>query len=327
MRWVKDQKVEANLRRLGIDFDCEKIEIASVDLEEGLRRQARLIGKLNDDYVLQLGIAMQSESAAFPMTILQRPPRGKLWPWSGNHRLAAFTLTFPNETVIEAYTVKLADPVMLDVLPRIVNAWESGLGFSREERILNAKWLIEHHSMPTQEAADLLGIKPEWIITTRRAEEVRSKVLSLGPKVQTLPKSLLISLSPLSDNSNVLKAIVRLLLDEKMKGRDAEQLIRDVRSRNTENQQISEIARWEKLMADRKEAASPRKSANNKPAKVLSTPLVRQNFLSKLISIAKILERCDTIEKLQCSDPASKETLLREWRRIEKVMTKIVQGV
>ncbi len=323
-RWVKDAKVEANLRALGVSHEVEHVALADVDLPEGLRRQARMVGHLNTEYVLQLAVAMGQEAAAFPMTILQRPPRGKLWPWSGNHRLAAFALAFPEAVGIDCYVVKVSDPVMVDVLPRVVNSWESGLGFSKEERVYNAKWLVEHHSMRVEEAAKLLGIKPEWIVTTRRAEEVRAKLSGLGAKAAKLPKSVLIKMSPLQGNTNVLNQAARVIIDCGIRGKDADQLIDDVKSRSTELQQLAEVGRWEKMYADRN-GARPKGRAVTEQAEKVRAPVVRENFIGKLTMLAKILERCDTIEKLQCTDPVSQDTVLRLWLKVNAAMTKVVQ--
>jgi hypothetical protein len=56
MRWLKDPKVEANLRRLGIKFEIETgILMLNIDREEGMRRQVRLAGKLTDDVITPKG--------------------------------------------------------------------------------------------------------------------------------------------------------------------------------------------------------------------------------------------------------------------------------
>ncbi len=314
---MKDQKVEANLRALGIPFEIEHIQVADIDLEEGLRRQTRLLGKLNQDYAVQLATAMSLPEAAFPMTILQKPPRGKLWPWSGNHRLAGFTLAWPDEPVIEAYTLTLKDPVKMDILPRIVNAWESGLGFSKEEKIINARWLVDHHSMPTQEAANMLGIPVKWLQRAKAAEDIRKDLIDLGPKANGIARTVLIQMGPLADNLNVLKAAGKILTTFNIKGKEAEHLLADVKLQRTELQQMSELARWEKILNDR---CKPRQKA---PIKLSHG--VRDQFIRHLTGLAKILTKCKTIEQLQCTDPADKDIVARNWIAITAVMNAMAQ--
>jgi hypothetical protein len=321
MRWVKDQKVEANLRALGIPFEVERVERKDIDVKEGLRRQTRLIGRLNDDAVIQMACAMGQPEAAFPMVILQKPPRALYWPWSGNHRLAAWELAFPEDTSLEAYVVCLKDTRMMDVLPRIVNAWESTLGFSKEEKIANARYLVEHHSMSVEEAANLLGIKPGWVVVARRAEDVRARIGDLpGVKTNGIPSSTLVKLSPLSDNLNVLRATARTLCTRNVKGDEARRLIADVQTGKTELQQLAELGRWEKLLEERDK---PRPKTK---AKITFRSPVRDSFLRHLSALAKMLEKHNTLEKLQCTDASDRDMIARSWIGILTVMDTLARG-
>lgn len=323
-KWVKDQKVEANLRALGIPFSIERVKLADVDLQAGLRNQARLVGKLNDEYVLQLGVQMAVSGAAFPMTILQKFPHGKSHiPESGNHRLAAFTLTFPEQTEIEAYVIHLTDPRMLDILPRVVNAWESGLGFSKEEKIINARWLVEHHSMTQAEAATLLGIKYEWLVVAKRVEDVRKELMELGPRASSIPQSTLLKMAPLADNVNVLKAVARMMTVHGIVGDDAKHMIADVKRGKTEAQQMAEIARWEQVAVERNR---PKEKRIKKSQTVRLSRVVRDSFIKYLTGLARVLDKADTLEKLQCTDPADKELIVRHWPAIVRVMNAVLKG-
>jgi len=310
------------MRSLGVPMEVEKVQVADIDLNEGLKRQARLLGKLNDDYVLQMAVAMEQLDAAFPMVILQKPPRGKLWPWSGNHRLASFCLACPNETFIDAYVISLKDPVMMDILPRVVNAWESGLGFSKEEKIANARWLMEQHSMTADEAAKMFGLKVDWLFVARRAETVRDYIKDV-PKSDKIAKSTIIKMAPLAANTNVLKATANVLCKYGITGEDAILLITDVKNHSTELQQMAELGRWEKLIEERNRP-------KDKPKKTQSVHLsagVRTAFVRHLTGLSKILAKANTREKLQCTDPADWSVVEKNWLEVSKVMTKVMEGV
>src|SRR4051812_42750482 len=95
MRFVKDDKVERWLRAKKIPYDFERVRYGDVDWAEGMRRQARMLGSIDPNAALTMAIDMAKPDAAFPAVVLQKPPKGRLWPWSGNHRGAAYEIAFP----------------------------------------------------------------------------------------------------------------------------------------------------------------------------------------------------------------------------------------
>ena len=178
MKWVKHPVVEQNLRNLGIKFEVEAgIPLSAIDLEEGKRRQVRMASTLNSDTVLRYASKME-EDTAWNMVVLQKEKK-RYWPWSGNHRLSAFELAGVSE-YLDAYVVELTDPVMIDLLPRLVNTWEAVEGMSKDEAILNARFMHEKHRISVAEAAKVFGIKPEAIYKSARAEESRKKLESFS---------------------------------------------------------------------------------------------------------------------------------------------------
>lgn len=318
-RWVKDIKVEANLRAMGVPFEIQTgISLTKVDLEEGIKRQKRLINKLNEDAVLAMAIDMAKPDAAFPMPILQKPPHGNMWPWSGNHRLASFTFAFPEATTIDAYLVTVKDPVMLDLLPRVVNAWESQLGFSKEEKVANALWMVENHSMPAAEAAQLFGVKVDWLWRTSNQEETKQVIQDI-PGTEKLTKSVLFSLHPLISNTNVVRSLARLLVTHAVKNNEANHIIADVKKQRTENQMLGELARWERIFISRNEPKKREKGS------VSMTRTVRGVFLRNITGLAKVLEGKDSLTKLQITDPADIDVMKRAWATIRWAMGKIDQ--
>lgn len=313
MRWIKDQKVESKNRSLGIPFEVEKVPIKKMDLAEGLRRQARMIQKLDDNTVLILAQDMLKPEAAFPYCVFQKPPHGALmWPWSGNHRMAAFSLAFPEVEEVDAYVVCIKDPVMMDLYPRSINALESPLGFGKEERVAHARWMMDQHSISAKEVAEHFGIKVEWLYRANQVEEVRRIVADI-PKANGLAMSLLTKLGPIN-NTNVMKATARLLCDYGVKGNEALQVIADIRQHSNELQMMSELGRWERILETRK---VPKKRVKGAPEFSRS---VRENFLRHLTGLAKLLEKHNTQERLQLTDPVDLSTAERAWVFIQKVM-------
>ena len=72
-RWVKAPATEANMRRLGIAYEVKTVQMSQIDLAEGLRRQARLIGKLDQDYAIPSCGSWVSAYEGFCCFHFQRP--------------------------------------------------------------------------------------------------------------------------------------------------------------------------------------------------------------------------------------------------------------
>lgn len=321
MKWVKDQKCEPFMRKLGIKFETETVQLSNIDPQEGLRRQARLIGKLNEVAVDTMAIQMLDEDAAFPMIILQKPPHGKMWVWSGNHRLRAFGEAWPAEKTIEAYVTCISDPVTIDMFPRGINCLESSIGFSHEERLANAVWMMEHHSVPAKEAGEFFGVKTEAIYSGRRAEQIKAELNQFGIKTNGMPKSTLNKLATESDNKNVLRASARVVAEYDLKGDEVARFIQDVKGEKTEGAKLVQIDKWAALLEERRKPKTGRKIVR----KVRVETPIRERFLKDITDLAKVLEKYDTLEKLQCTDPADREILAKHWPMILHVMTKIAK--
>ena len=317
MRWVKDPKVEANLRTLDVKFVIEaNIPLKTIDREEGMRRQTRLCGKLMDDVALRYGLAMEQPDAAFPMTILQREKK-RLWPWSGNHRLAGAELASIEH--IDAYVVEVFDPVMSDLLPRLVNTWEAVVGQSREEAIINARFMIEKHRMAPADAARMFGFKsPSPLYVHARAESAKKELANMGVPSNRFAQSILDDLHTLNANKIVFKATGTLIHARKVKGREAEQIIKDVRSQGTELQQLRELGRWEEVLKQREAPTKPSIRAVKQGNRSL--------ILELLGRLARYAEKNKTLAQFQLTDEADLATARKHWRIItstfESTLTK-----
>lgn len=329
-RFVKDQKVEANLKAMGIAFEVANVPKEKIDFPEGLRRQARLINGLNQDYVIQLSLKMAEKEAAFPFIILHKPPHGKFWPVSGNHRAAAWELAFPDETNIDAYIITIKDPVMMDVFPRVVNVWESGIGFSREEKVMNARWCIEHHSMPVAEAATLFGVKQNWIYRANAAAEAKRIVADIRG-ASGLSNSLLGMLHTLGD-PDVIRAVAQTLISYDAGHVEKLAVLADVKAKETSAERLKEVKRWNKIFTERQEqppekvtptsttvnGKATEQTQKKTPERVLFRRQVRADFLRLVTGLAKMLEDHSTLEKLQITDPADMMIAEKAWKTIRE---------
>ncbi len=315
VKWVKDPKVESNLRRLGIKFEIVTgIPLSTIDREEGLRRQVRLSGRLMDDVVLKYAIAMEDEQAAFPMVILQREKR-RLWPWSGNHRLGSAEMV--NVQHVDAYCVEVFDPVMMDLLPRLVNTWEAVVGMSREESIINAKFMVDKHGMSVAEACKLFGVKDKAVYSYGRAEEMKSKIQNIGVPVNGFAKSTLDDMHRIK-NLNALRETASLLHKHKLKGNEAKNVIEDVIKRDTESLQLEEINRWSKALIERNK---PKKKST---VKLPHKEVKRERLFRLLTGLARFLESNKSVTQAQVSDPAHLQVVKTQWKTIQTGMVHLL---
>lgn len=233
---------------MGVSFEVERIKIDEIDREESLNRQVRLGKKLNDDIVTSYAIAMESPDAVWPYCIVNRHKK-QIFLWSGNHRIAAADLI--GETEVDAYVVNVTDPRLQDIIPRLVNAMESPIGQKREESLVHAQWMIENHGMEPKDAAQLLGLRYEWIIQHMRGESIGNIVREEGVDSSVFPKSLLMRMAPLVNNRVVLRETAKFLKKHKVKGDEANRLVDDIKRTSTEAEASREIARWQKVFDDR----------------------------------------------------------------------------
>lgn len=323
LRWLKDPKAENNLRGLGIRFEVVTgIALSNIDRQEGMRRQVRLGGKLTETTVFTYATAMEKDGAAFPMPILQKERR-VYWPWSGNHRLASYDLSDTEEPkTVDAYVVEVHDPVMQDLLPRLVNTWEAVVGMSREEAVINARYMVDRHSMGVTEAAKLFGVRPEQIYRHGVIEEMKKRVASLGVPTNGFASIQLEKMHTIS-NLNALRGVAALLHENKVKGEEALAIINDVRKASTEAQQLSELDKWKKVYTDRKKVL---KDKAKKATVKLPHKQVQRDRLIKLITGLKVFAEVNkTLTQAQLTDPADQKLLLEAWKVIHPWFINIIQ--
>lgn len=321
MKWLKDPKVEANLfRPLGIKFEVETIPLSCIDLNEGLRHQVRLAGKLNDDVTSRYWEAMEKPDAAFPMTVLQKEKK-RYWPWSGNHRLAA--ASFAGLEMVDAYVVEIHEPVMQDLFPRKVNLIEAVVGMTTEEAIINARFMVEKHRMSVVDAAKEFGLKKEQVYKSQRIEEVKQEIEKMGVNSSGFTPSLLNRLHAIQGGV-ILRRTTSLLNKYKVKGKEADQLVIEVRK----GQETSEAAatvcleKWESALEARKTSSAKKKASGTT---TLPYREVQREQLFRLVTgLARFVESNQTTSQAQITDPAHLEFVQRNWKVIKEGMSKLL---
>lgn len=328
--WIRDQKVENKLRHeLGLKFEVETVNLTEIDYEHGLKYQARMVGVvkgISQDAVVTMAIDMAKEHAAFPMIVLQKPPRGKYWQWSGNNRLKSYELAFPEATTIQAYIVTVTNPVMLDTISADLNEMESTLGFSADERAARARWLHDQHQMPVPEAAKRMGIKPERVYKWGAAQTAK-ELLKDVPGAGKFAKTMFERLHALADSVPVLRHAAAIVARFNMGcGDELNHLIADVKGKTSEIQKLAELGRWEKMLEARRKPERREENGDGK-GKVLFTRNNRKILFNALTTLDRLLEKNKTTAQLQITDEQDrKEATDLAFRVVTKLNKALREG-
>lgn len=309
MKFLRDMKVEHNLRQLGVEFKIETVKIREIDFEESLNRQVRVGKKIDDDLVLQYAEAMTRPGAAFPMCIVNRL---KTFSWfaSGNHRGKAFELCDINE--FDAYVISVTDPRIIDLIPRVVNTWE-GKRPGRDEMLINAAYMIDTYKMEIKDAARQFSLKPEWIVTYMRQRSVADEIRNEGINPAGMPKTLLTKLAPLQGNKNILRETTKLLKKHDIGWDETVQIIDEVKAAVDESSAIGVTKRWDGTLKSRTE---------KKPAPFKTQQ--RTTFLTLLGRLRNFLVKVEKASELQLGE-SDLETTFEAWNEIERKMKALVR--
>lgn len=313
MKWVRDTIAEPKLKQMGYELEVQTdYQLSNIDIETSKANQSRAGRYIKDDSVLSYGQLMQSPGATFKMPILNVIKRCPVIVLSGLHRVCAAELVgLPK---IDAYVMHLTRPIDLDLIPRIINCWESNNSLAKDEKLTNVAFMIEHYSMELKEAAAKFGVPYSWINTFMRQNAVAAQVAEVGVQPDSISRALLTKLSPLQDNVKIFAATTRFIVKNNVVGNAAEQFIEEVRKGKTEAAQLAIVDKWE-------QAINKQQAKERTPIK---TP-VRTRF-KKLLSLMRLcLEANPTVGKLQLQ-PKDFQDITSDWQIIDRIMGKMIRG-
>lgn len=316
MNWTKDLPAEGKMKELGVEWNINKegVPIAEINWELSEEQQARIGKKKNDDWVMEMALASEN-GAEFPMPILQKE-KGQYIIHGGVHR--CYMAKLRGELTIPCYQVKITDIRTLDIFPRAINTVH-GHRESREAELTHAKYLAEKHGWNAEQLSKWMNIPISQISVALRVGKVEDKLKEIGIKTDHLSKTILVSLSPLTGNNNVLKNVVKLLKDNDLAGDRAKQVIDDAKKCQTEKQCLAEIERWRTILEVRKPKTN---SKGELPAKRKN----RGTFIDLLTRMEKFLEGIKNPNQLQLDDQDS-HIAAKSWDKIEQKMNTLMRGV
>ncbi len=243
IQWVTDQFAENVAKNLGVKLTVETIKLADIDWSSSLDNHARLTNLLDQEIVMNYGIAMESGDQ-FPMIVVIRRKKTKppLVIAGGNHRANAAKEVGVSE--IRAYVAETEDFYISDMLPRRLNPASQGM--KTEDLLQHA--IYEHVTYGTQikDVADAFHVSSNVLATKLRARKMREDLAKMGVDSQLIPDTTLDALRMISSNEKVLNSTAKLIVASHLKGSSVNDLIKSIRENKSEATQLACIEEKEK---------------------------------------------------------------------------------
>lgn len=177
---MRNPVYEQALNRAGVQWVyVEEIKLEDINLQRGLRNQARILSPLDDDLVERYRErAMAGDE--FPPVVLWKPgPRVMYVPVDGNNRLAAYGKVHKKKST-DAYVLSTEDEKVVDFLTWTFNNEVNGKRLSAEEDLEHAITLVRKHGYTSEDVSKACRVKM-WLLRQKiRALEVKETLQAHG---------------------------------------------------------------------------------------------------------------------------------------------------
>ena len=281
----RDLTIERRLEMLGVKFRYrQNIDLEDLAIRESLDSNARF-KTIDDDHCSQMAVSM-SDGELFPAIVID--PSGRIW--AGNNRVRAAELAGVEQ--VDAYEILNGTEDQYEHFIREDNLGH-GLGYSEEEKIQHCIWLNRRDPKNNT----MKDLSRKWmgsqghdsaynrLVTADQADKVEQQLFKMKIiGADDLPRVILQAMHVWcpgnrsgSPNVKVLRRVARTIINSKMNGTDAVNLIKMVKEKETEKDKLAAVSEFEEGL----------KLAPDKHKRELqnSTKLVRQ-----LKSLLKFLE-------------------------------------
>lgn len=179
-RDMRNQKIEDELTRQGFVFEFVKdYPLAQIDMKEAEENPARLAAKLDEDAVIAYWMAMEEGADWEAIMVRDRgTPLDQLI--NGRHSIAAAGHCKPKRTTLDAYRIREADEVRVDVLIRTANI-HNGRTPSTAEKLLHiAEERRQHPHLTVKELSVRFRIRRERIAEYLAVIEAEKRATKVG---------------------------------------------------------------------------------------------------------------------------------------------------
>lgn len=306
--WVRDEALEHFLRSQGVDFTTAVIDLDSIDKKSSLQQSGR-IDRLNDELVEQYAEAME-RGAAFPALLCAQNGNDKRDCLSGNHRVHAAEKARRRQAL--AYLLTTKDKAVWDELARILNC-ANGAPSSMQERLLNAKHLVETYGYTVADAATKCGLKASRLHAFLRSEEVRKKIGKAFAPTRLTDNHMQAVAPLIKANQLVGVEVSRAANTHRWTAQELADVVKDVRKCESE---ADMLATMNKRVAElRKPVSSP----------LRRTP-IKTELLRVLAQMRRLLADAESLDNLQVTDPQDIGNVKQQFAWVAKRMREISRG-
>lgn len=310
MEWIPDEVAENLMRRIGIEFDVETVEIEEIDVVGSLQSNSRDSEDIDQDFAERFKRQMDEVDAKFPMIVLvaSKNPAFLYDVSSGNHRLAAYLKREPTPTTIDAYIATCSNVSNLALLTFELNNIH-GKALTKQQLLRNARFAMNAHGLSVDAAAKKFAVTTSALKEYIRAQEIISELAKYGLRLESMPFGILKKLYTLRPNQPVMVAMGRIC--HKFPTTVAfNTAVDEVRAKETEAEKLAAV---EEI---RRTALSPQPSPNRNFT-------IRTKFLGCLTRIEKLTEGVMGLERFQIAEDPERSAVRKRVEALSRRLAAI----
>jgi len=308
MQWIEDPRAERVMGEMGLRFAVETVKLSDIDWKKSINNPGRMGQSLNDEKVTDYAIAML-EGAEFFMAVVRRTGN-TLVTMGGNHRLASAREA--GLKTAKVYVVEFLEDIVADILPCRLNQVE-GDRLSRPELVARAVDLVRRHEMSITDASEAMSVKRGWVDNAVRIEVMRDELESKGVNTVGVTPSILKSMVGLKGNDNVMLELAKAVILTKPTTKQVQDMVRDVKSKKTEQAQKDEVQVWRQRLEDQ----NPKKRGKLALTK-------RSMLFMHLDGLDRICQRVERLESLGL-DTGDLGRLKATWKSTRRKLNELLQ--
>jgi hypothetical protein len=228
IEWMGDERVEARIRKLGLDFTVVEIDPSEINVVGSRDLQTRFESRINDDHALNLAIQIESsKKVEYLVFIPGEPGFPGLLIADGNHRHETLTndLYLSGKLApgfkLKGYLVKTLDSYLRDLIARSFNCISDKKVLSEAHRIRHIKYLHEVHHAPVADLAQAFGLPLDTVKRELFFDMQREELRAAGVPVNNLTDAHLKEIAKIRQNDPLKQKFANVVAQYKPRVEDA----------------------------------------------------------------------------------------------------------
>lgn len=300
IEWKTSTDTEKTLKEFGLNWEIQEIPFNQIDKElsdNNHARRTRIDEKVVQDY-----LEAMANGDDFPCGVaVKQPGAGKYIVLGGNHtRKAAEEF---GQKSMNFYVVDTKDPMVMDVLPKILNR-RHGWRKDQFEAIQDAINAIALYKLSVVDAAVKFGVPPSALQTHNRVTFAlrRFKKLGINPeKLDSMPRNAIVRLNTIPIDTVVERA-VKMATQQRLKGNEVHALVDAIgQDRSSEKAQLEIIDQYNKDLQGGKNILSKSTDPQDK---------LWARYTRTLVLLEVLIRNKKTMRQLGCKSEKDNERIV-----------------